>query len=271
MARVAGGRYCSSCKTRVHDLTRMTATQAHAYALLFGGPGLCGRLLSDADGAARFRPSSGRSRGFSSVPLAIVAAAGTACSPTPPPAKSAEACKPTATIVTAAPEPPATLPGEPSAAATDSDNDGIVESADACPRDPGTVANGGCPELRRVIVATTGALMILEHLMFERSAISPRPGSVPVLEELAKLLREHPEITLVSVEGHADVTEPNGEAISRNRAKAVIEALVKRGVERTRLSPIGLAASKPLDEGKGPAALQRNRRVELRIVETPTR
>ena len=83
------------------------------------------------------------------------------------------------------------------------------------------------------------------------------------LYDLAKVLEKQPDVKL-KIEGH---TSKEGDAnfnqtLSANRAKAVVDFLVARGTDSTRLSFEGLGSSKPID----PENLDKNRRTEFIII-----
>lgn len=248
MRPAAGGRHCNECNKPVHDLTRMTERAAHAYALLFGGQGLCARLLADESGEARFRPSLDRSRARSSVALPFVAAAatlGVGCASGNAEEKT-EALSPTACA-------PAARIGE------------IPASPSSEPASVGTDGVAAAPPTR-VIVTSSGDMEILRRVEFRPGGAVLDESSALLLDEMVKLLDSHPEITRVAVEGHADDVEARPAVVSRARADIVISYLVSRGVSAARLEPAGLAATRPLEEGKTPEARAKNRRVEFIIV-----
>lgn len=89
-------------------------------------------------------------------------------------------------------------------------------------------------------------------------------GSMPQLEQVAELLHGLPALSL-SVEGHTDDTgtaERNLQ-LSRQRAQAVVDALVERGIEPGRLTARGLGRDAPVTSNETPAGRAANRRVEL--------
>lgn len=93
-----------------------------------------------------------------------------------------------------------------------------------------------------------------------------RPESEPVLQEIASILKRHPEWRL-SIEGHTDNVGGNGQynlELSRRRSEAVRKALVSRfGISDDRLSSGGYGAAVPKDTNDTPRGRARNRRVEL--------
>jgi outer membrane protein OmpA-like peptidoglycan-associated protein len=82
------------------------------------------------------------------------------------------------------------------------------------------------------------------------------------LDDVATRLRREGR-SRVTIVGHADVGERHPEVISRKRAEAAKDYLVKeRGIDASRITVHGAADSRPLDPS-GPSP--RNRRVELVI------
>ncbi|MBR5904607.1 MAG: OmpA family protein [Alphaproteobacteria bacterium] len=78
---------------------------------------------------------------------------------------------------------------------------------------------------------------------------------------------------IIRVDGHTDnkAVLPGTHAYRNNmqlsllRATAVVDELVKNGVQRTRLIPTGFGDMHPVELGNDKASLQKNRRIELQI------
>ncbi len=102
---------------------------------------------------------------------------------------------------------------------------------------------------------------------FETNKWELLPESFPILDEVAKLINEHKEITEVVIEGHADDrgTHEWNLRLSRHRAQAVVDYLVKKGVRSGRLRYTGFGDTHPLDTERSDEARAKNRRVEVRI------
>jgi outer membrane protein OmpA-like peptidoglycan-associated protein len=94
-----------------------------------------------------------------------------------------------------------------------------------------------------------------------------RKVSYPLLTRLAKLIADHPEYTHVSVEGHADDRGPDdfNQKLSEDRARAVMDFLIKQGIAQDRLSSMGFGSTRPLVDKKSEYALLLNRRVEFTV------
>lgn len=105
----------------------------------------------------------------------------------------------------------------------------------------------------------------LYGVFFDTGKSELKPESKPQLEEMAKLLQANPSFK-VHVVGHTDNQGPldGNLALSRQRAQAVVDALVKSyKVDAKRLSAAGVASYAPLASNADEAGRARNRRVEL--------
>ena len=152
----------------------------------------------------------------------------------------------------------------------DNDKDGIPDAQDLCPNEPETV-NGyadtdGCPDEQQVRVL--GDKIVLDdRVHFYVNSFIIRKISYPLLTRLGKLISDHPEYVHVSVEGHADERGPDNfnQKLSEDRARAVMEFLLKAGIQPERLSSIGYGSTRPLVDKKSEYALLLNRRVEFSV------
>jgi outer membrane protein OmpA-like peptidoglycan-associated protein len=152
----------------------------------------------------------------------------------------------------------------------DNDKDGIADVQDLCPNEPETVNNyadqDGCPDEQQVRVL--GDKIVLDdRVHFRTNNAQIRHISYPLLERLAKLIKDHPEYVHVDIEGHADErgTEAYNQKLSEARANSVLEFLVKKGIERSRLSARGYGTTRPLVEKRSEYAWLLNRRVEFLV------
>lgn len=152
--------------------------------------------------------------------------------------------------------------------AKDTDGDGVADHLDKCPAEAGTADNEGCP--RVVIQKETGKVELREKVMFDLGKTTIRPESATLLDEIATVLKEHPEIKRVVVEGHTDSTGSArvNNRLSQARAQSVVNALVERGVEKERLAAKGFGSSRPIDSNETPEGREANRRVEISIAES---
>lgn len=103
------------------------------------------------------------------------------------------------------------------------------------------------------------------HFATNRDVILP--DSAPLLDQIAGTILEHDKLKLIRIEGHTD--DQGDDAynldLSNRRAKAVMRALLERGVADQRLKAVGYGETKPVAENKKPAGRALNRRVEFMI------
>ena len=151
----------------------------------------------------------------------------------------------------------------------DTDKDTIIDPEDACPETPGPKnedpKKNGCPAAR----VEKGQIKILERVEFENNSAKIRPQSDTILQAVLAVMKEHPEFTKLSVEGHTDNRGAAGHNLdlSRRRAASVMKWLTDHGIEKARLSSKGLGMQKPIDDNTTDAGRQNNRRVEFHILE----
>jgi OOP family OmpA-OmpF porin len=149
----------------------------------------------------------------------------------------------------------------------DRDNDGINDPDDACPDTPGPKNSdpkkNGCPEAR----IEAGEIKILQQVKFKTNSAEILVESDSVLSAVQKILADHQEITGVRIEGHTD--NRGGAAMNLNlstkRAASVLNWLVKRGIDKSRLTSKGFGLTRPIDTNTTEEGRQNNRRVEFHI------
>jgi outer membrane protein OmpA-like peptidoglycan-associated protein len=118
-------------------------------------------------------------------------------------------------------------------------------------------------EAMRTALDDTGKIA-LDSIFFDFGTAALAPESAPTLDEMAKLLEANPEIGVYIV-GHTD-NVGSFEAnliLSRERAEAVVAALVDRGIAADRVVPAGVAALSPVASNATEAGRAMNRRVEM--------
>jgi outer membrane protein OmpA-like peptidoglycan-associated protein len=150
----------------------------------------------------------------------------------------------------------------------DDDQDGVPNADDACPTEKETI-NGvedddGCPdEGEPRVTYEDGELVMRDTIRFQTGSAELEPESKRTLDQVALVLKAHPEVERVRIEGHTDETgtrEFNIE-LSEQRAETVRKYLVRRGVSPGRLETEGYGPDRPIAEGDDEASRARNRRV----------
>lgn len=151
----------------------------------------------------------------------------------------------------------------------DTDGDGFRDDMDACPREKGVAdadpSKRGCPKLVRV---TAKEIVILEQVQFDTGRATIKPASNGLLESVAQVLGEHPEILEIEVQGHTDDRGAAGlnAKLSQDRAEAVRAALVSRGIAASRLVARGYGSKQPIESNTTDAGRQKNRRVQFVVL-----
>jgi outer membrane protein OmpA-like peptidoglycan-associated protein len=103
---------------------------------------------------------------------------------------------------------------------------------------------------------------------FDTDKADLKVGAAKTLEEVAKLLKAHPDLK-VEIQGHTDSTgtdEHNNE-LSRRRADTVRAYLLLYGIAAERLETTGHGESKPVADNATDEGRALNRRVELHRIE----
>ena len=149
----------------------------------------------------------------------------------------------------------------------DRDGDTVVDRLDNCPDEPGTVENQGC-KAKQLVKIGEGKLEILDIVYFALNKAKIQPRSFGLLDEVARVLNAHPEITRIRVEGHTD-SQGNAaynKKLSQRRASAVMAYLVKKDVAADRLEAEGFGAEQPKADNATKEGRATNRRVEFVII-----
>lgn len=109
-------------------------------------------------------------------------------------------------------------------------------------------------------------IKIAKPIFYDVDKDEIRPESFPVLNAVANILKTHPEIVGLTVEGHTDNqgTAEHNVKLSERRANAVVRYLAQQGVVTPMAAP-GYGAASPLCFKNDEACQALNRRVEFRI------
>ncbi|MFW6051538.1 MAG: OmpA family protein [Myxococcota bacterium] len=125
------------------------------------------------------------------------------------------------------------------------------------------------PEPKRVEVEEE-RIRVDEKIHFEFDSAEIRAESHDLLDEIAQVMNDHPELRRIRVEGHTDPrgTEEYNLDLSRRRAESVVEYLVEEGgVDEDRLELEGYGFSRPIASNDTEEGMAKNRRVEFNILE----
>lgn len=138
----------------------------------------------------------------------------------------------------------------------------------------GLGAQGGpCdPRIVRELAELKGKwIEVSETIQFETDKAVLLPESLRILDDVADILTEHPELELVQVQGHTDrhASHAYNVRLSVARAEAVKDDLIVRGgIASERIITHGFGKTRMLDPSPTIEADAKNRRVNFRVVKT---
>lgn len=154
----------------------------------------------------------------------------------------------------------------------DTDGDGVFDPEDQCPKDSFSSdsvdpTRKGCP----LAVVQGGQITIAQQIQFAPGTNRISAESAKTLEAVANILKQHPEIQRIRIEGHSDNVGKAWaiKSLSGDRASAVLQRLVKLGVEYKRLRAQGFGDTQPIASNDDDAGRALNRRVAFVIVDGP--
>jgi outer membrane protein OmpA-like peptidoglycan-associated protein len=120
-----------------------------------------------------------------------------------------------------------------------------------------------------LVELTKERIEIKESVFFETAKATIKPESYGLLDQITDLLEAHPEVLRVRIEGHTD-SRGSDEAnlrLSQDRAAAVRDYLLGKGIAPKRLVSVGFGETRPLDPRENEMAWSQNRRVDFWIEE----
>jgi len=164
----------------------------------------------------------------------------------------------------------------------DTDGDGVPDYLDKCPGTPkGAKVDGrGCPldtdgdgvpdYLDECPGTPKGAKFdergcwVISEALFDFNKYQIKTAFYPHLDEIVTVLKQNPDM-VVEIQGHTDNvgSEAYNRKLSENRAKAVRNYLIKKGLSDQRLIAVGFGKSRPKTTNRTEEGRALNRRVEL--------
>lgn len=111
------------------------------------------------------------------------------------------------------------------------------------------------------------APIILKNVNFETSKSILLVTSYPELDKLVARLKLNSKMK-IEISGHTDNSgnEPSNQKLSETRAKTVMDYLISKGIDKSRLSYKGFGSKTPIADNKTDEGKQKNRRVEFTIL-----
>ncbi len=152
----------------------------------------------------------------------------------------------------------------------DNDGDGVNDTSDKCPLEAET-ANGykdkdGCPdEVPAEVQKFSGKI---DGINFETGKATIKKDSFKVLDNAYAVLAKFPEVRM-EVQGHTDNVGDDAKnlKLSQERAQAVVDYFLKKGVAADRLVAKGYGETAPVAPNDTKANQALNRRVEFKLIQ----
>lgn len=116
--------------------------------------------------------------------------------------------------------------------------------------------------------AESSPWFIFDRLRFETSRPILKPEAKQQLENMALILKSFPKLHL-KIGGYTDNlgSEEANNALSEERAKAVLTALTALGIEKTRLAAQGYGGADPVGDNATEAGRAQNRRIAVQVTQ----
>jgi OmpA-OmpF porin, OOP family len=150
----------------------------------------------------------------------------------------------------------------------DSDGDGVPDHIDECPEEVGPQSNGGCPlpvvpdeEVQKQLAFKA------EFIQFEISSAKLSATSYESLDDILEIMMEYPD-SRFTIYGYTDNTGSAefNLALSKDRADAVKDYLVSKGINANRLESGGFGEMNPIAPNDSNEGRIKNRRVEIKLI-----
>lgn len=112
-----------------------------------------------------------------------------------------------------------------------------------------------------------GKSFVVNNVFFDFSKANLKPESYYELDQIVKILKDNPNFKL-EIAGHTDNigTDESNMTLSQNRAASVVNYLIAKGIDKSRLVAKGYGKNKPVADNSTEEGRQKNRRVEFKIL-----
>ncbi len=112
-------------------------------------------------------------------------------------------------------------------------------------------------------------IVVRDAIHFDTNRDTIKQESLAVLDDVANQIKDHAELIKIRVEGHTDNVGKRAEniSLSRRRAIAVREYLIKVGIEADRLLAEGYGPDNPIANNENETGRAKNRRVAFTVID----
>src|SRR5690554_4521086 len=160
---------------------------------------------------------------------------------------------------------PASNNGCPVPPPADRDGDGVPDDVDECPDVAGPASNNGCPEVKDEHIKQLNDYG--KTILFNTGKSTFQNVSYSALDSMVEVMKQFPNAKF-AVEGHTDSTGSDriNDPLSEDRANAVKDYLISKGIAANRLTAEGFGSKRPIDDNKTVAGRANNRRTEIKLI-----
>jgi len=118
--------------------------------------------------------------------------------------------------------------------------------------------------LQKIVV---GSRTVLNNIFFDYDKATLRSESIAELDRLVSMLKNSPTLR-IQISGHTDNrgSAEYNQNLSENRAKAVVDYLIEKGIDKKRLEYKGYGFVRPIADNNTDEGRQLNRRTEFEIL-----
>ncbi len=102
------------------------------------------------------------------------------------------------------------------------------------------------------------------NILFDTGKSTIQNESMTIVDQILDLMKNNTTLN-ISIEGHTDNVgdAASNKKLSNDRAKAVMDALIAKGVDKTRMSFVGWGSERPVADNRTEEGRTQNRRVEI--------
>jgi len=149
----------------------------------------------------------------------------------------------------------------------DTDKDGVIDKDDKCPNQIGPIENQGCPYPKLTQSEEKIIDAFAETILFDLGKFDLKESSKATLDRIVSIMKTY-KSERFHIAGHTDntFTSDFNQVLSQNRAIAVRNYFISKGIDATRLTAKGYGETKPVQSNDTEEGRAKNRRVAIILI-----
>ena len=150
----------------------------------------------------------------------------------------------------------------------DNDNDGVPDSSDNCPESPGIFEDNGCPKSAEKAKEIGRGRIILPGVQFDGGSNEVNSDAAETLDRVYQSLVDWPDVKL-EIQSHTDnsASPEKSMTLSKERAEAVRQYLIQKGIDADRLTAFGKGSAEPIADNTSVHGRTINNRIEIHRID----